>query len=309
MPTIRQIDIRRLDMTLLLVFEGLLRERKATVVAERLGVTQSSVSHALKRLRDAFGDELFLRRPNGVEPTAHALALAPTVSAILELTRQALGGQAAFDPLAAEGTVRIGALDYHCALLAAPLLKRLRQEAPGLTVSFRPAARREALRALAADELDLALGYFWSLPEEYGQEVLFEEGYAVVGRAGHPALRRLTLPRYLAAEHLIVSLDGELRGVVDRALATLGESRRLVAAVPFFLPALAAVAESDMLATLPERLVRSQAGRFALRRAKPPVALRSFTVGAVWHRRQARSGLREWLLARIRDALKEAGRA
>lgn len=306
MPAIGQIELRRLDMTLLLVFDGLLRERKATAVAERLGVTQSSVSHALKRLRDIFGDELFLRRPNGVEPTAQALALAPTIAQILELTRHALGGVAGFDPATAEGTLRIGGLDYHCALLAAPLLARLRQEAPGLTVSFRPAARRDALRALAADELDMALGYFWSLPEEYGAEALFEEGYTVVGRAGHPALRRLTLERYLQAEHLIVSLEGDLHGVADRALAAQGLSRRVVAAVPFFLPALAAVAGSDMLATLPERLVRSQAARFGLRRARPPIALRSFRVSAVWHRRQARSGRREWLLGQVRQALRSA---
>jgi DNA-binding transcriptional LysR family regulator len=305
MTAINQIDIRRLDMTLLLVFELLLRERKATVVAERLGVTQSSVSHALKRLRDIFGDELFLRRPNGVEPTARALALAPAIAGILDLTRQALGGSAGFEPATARGTLRIGGLDHHCALLAAPLLARLRQEAPAISVSFRPAARRDALRALAADDLDISLGYFWALPEDYGAETLFTEGYAVVGRRGHPALRRLTLARYLEAEHLIVSLDGELRGIVDRTLAVEGRTRRVVAALPYFLPALVAVAESDLLATLPERLVRSQMARFGLVAARPPMALRSFDVAAVWHRRQAKSGLREWLLGRIKDALRE----
>jgi DNA-binding transcriptional LysR family regulator len=309
MPAIGHTELRRLDMTLLLVFDGLLRERKATVVAERLGVTQSSISHALKRLRDIFGEELFLRRPNGVEPTAHALALAPTIRRILELTREALGADPGFDPATAQGTLRIGGLDYHCALLAAPLLARMRHVAPGLTVSFRAAARRDALRALAADELDLALGYFWALPEEFGQETLFEENYAVVGRAGHPALRRLTLPRFLAAEHLLVSQDGALHGVVDRALAERGAARRVVAAVPHFLPALATVADSDLLATLPARLVRSQARRFRLASAKPPLPLRSFTVSAVWHRRQARSALREWLLARVREALRDAARA
>lgn len=104
-------ELRRLDLTVLLVFLGLLRHRKATDVAKELGLTQSGVSQALKRLRDIFGDDLFLRRPHGMEPTAIALALEAPVANAVETIRGALGQTKSFDPAKALGTIRLAALD------------------------------------------------------------------------------------------------------------------------------------------------------------------------------------------------------
>ncbi len=110
-------ELRRLDLTLLLVFLGLLRHRKGATVADELGLTQSAVSQALKRLRDIFGDDLFLRRPHGMEPTATALALEAPVAQAVEALRGALGAARRFDPARAEGTVRIAALDAEQAVV------------------------------------------------------------------------------------------------------------------------------------------------------------------------------------------------
>ena len=111
MPDLDRTKLRRLDLTLLLILLGLLRHRRATAVAAELGLTGSSVSHALGRLRDVFGDELFLRRPHGLVPTAFALAIEPEVRAAVEALDGALRGPPAFDPPTAGGRLRIAARD------------------------------------------------------------------------------------------------------------------------------------------------------------------------------------------------------
>ncbi len=296
------VDIRRLDMTLLLVFQELMRHRKLTVVAERLGLTQSSISHALRRLREILGDELFLRRANGVEPTSRALELDPTIRDIIELTRKALDRNAALDPAMAAGVIRISMPDHHAAVLVPPLLREMQRETPRLQLVVRPLVRRQALDALLANEIDLALGHLWKLPEGMQARLLFADGYRVAARKGHKLLRGgLSLERYLAAEHVLVSLAGDLQGVVDRALARRHLKRRLVAAVPYFLPALAMVSRTDLLATVPRRYAEAFAGEFDLRLAPVPLALSAYSVSAVWHERNARNRLLAWVVEAIAE--------
>lgn len=274
------IDIRRLDMTLLLMFASLLRTRQVTATASELGLTQSSVSHALGRLRDVFDDPLFVRRPSGMEPTARALELEPIVESIIDLSRQALS-PTEFDLGEAEGVVRVAALDHHCALVAAPLVERLRRDAPRLKVSFRALARRPAVDALLAGKVDVALGLFWNLPETVERTPLWQDGYCVVGSAAHWSGRQLTRDAYLAARHLLVSLDGGFDGVVDKALRAEGLERRVIATVPYFLSALAAAERGDGVLTVPRGFAEIYAPRFGLRVMEAPLPLRRFEMSAI----------------------------
>jgi len=295
MGDIDQLKLRRLDLTILLVFLGLMRRRKATEVARELGLTQSAVSHALRRLRDIFGDELFLRRPHGLEPTAVAIAAeAPIQAAVLGL-RAALSAPGAFEPGSAEGVVRIAAYDAELATLVPALICRLGHEAPKLTIVARALGRGEALDALSRGEVDIALGFFWKLDDAFLATPLLDEEYRVVG--GHATKRKgpLTLERYLALPHILVSPAGDLRGIVDTMLEREGRSRRVVAAVPLFFPALAAVRNSGAVATIPRRIAEGYAAAFDLWTAEPPIAVRRFTVSAVRHRRNLASPLQLWL--------------
>jgi DNA-binding transcriptional LysR family regulator len=295
-------ELRRLDLTLLLVLLGLLRHRRAATVARELGLTPSAVSQALRRLRDIFGDELFLRRPHGLAPTDTALALEAPVAAAVEALRGALGAAQAFDPARAEGTIRIAALDLEQATLLPSLSARVRREAPGLRLVALPLGRGAAVAALAEGRVDLALGYIWDAPGAISSRPLFDEGYRVVGApASLPAAPDLDLDAYCAAEHILVSPSGDLTGVADRALARLGRGRRVVLALPAFLPALAAAAETGALVTLPSRLARGAAPAFGLVSAAPPLALRPFTISVFWHRRDESSPKLAWLLARLAD--------
>jgi DNA-binding transcriptional LysR family regulator len=298
-----EIDIRRLDMTLLLAFAELMRHRKLTVVAERLGLTQSTISHALRRLRDIFDDELFLRHAGGVEPTARAQELEPFVRDILELARKALDRNKAFEAACASGVVRIAMPDHHCALMTRPLIDLFTREAPGLQVSIRPLVRQQALDALAGNEIDLALGHFLKCQEGLSARLLFEDDHVVIARKDHPVIRRkLDLTTFLRVDHMLVTLDGALEGIVDRALVRRGQTRRLVAGVPYFMPALAMVSRTDVIATIPRRHAEAFAADFGLRIFAPPLELPSYRVAVVWHARNAKSGLVQWVVEALAGA-------
>jgi DNA-binding transcriptional LysR family regulator len=295
-------ELRRLDLTLLLVFLGLLRHRKALDVAAELGLTQSAISQSLKRLRDIFGDELFLRRPHGMEPTATALALEAPVAAAVDALRGALGAARSFDPATATGLVRVAALDAEQAVLVPPLAARLRLLAPGLTLSVLPLGRGAAMEALSEGRADLVLGYVWDQPEAISGEPLYDESFLVAGRPeALPEAPHISLDAYCAADHILISPGGDLRGVVDDQLAAMDRGRRVVLGLPAFLPALAAVAASGTLVTLPARVARAFAPGFGLATAEPPIPVRSFPVSVFWHRRNDTDPRTTWIRQQLRD--------
>jgi DNA-binding transcriptional LysR family regulator len=295
-------ELRRLDLTLLLVLLGLLRHRKALDVAADLGLTQSAISQSLKRLRDIFGDELFLRRPHGMEPTATALALEAPVAAAVDALRGALGAARSFDPATASGIVRVAALDAEQAVLIPPLAARLRLLAPGLTLSVLPLGRGAAMEALSEGKADLVLGYVWDLPEAISCEPLYDESFLVAGRPeALPEAPHISLDAYCAADHVLISPGGDLRGVVDDQLAAMDRGRRVVLGLPAFLPALAAVAASGTLVTLPARVARAFAPGFGLATAEPPIPVRSFPVSVFWHRRNDTDPRTTWIRQQIRE--------
>jgi DNA-binding transcriptional LysR family regulator len=301
MTDLSSSELRRLDLTLLLVFLGLLRHRKAAVVADELGLTQSAISQALKRLREVFGDPLFLRRPHGMEPTATALALEAPVAQAVEALRGALGVARRFDPGSAEGLVRIAALDAEQAVLIPALAAGLRGAAPGLRLTVLPLGRGEAVAALAEGRADLALGFLWDAPEWVSGERLYEEGFLVAGRPeALPRAPEVGLDAYCAADHVLISPGGDLQGIVDRQLEDLGRTRRVVLGLPAFLPALAAVAASGALVTLPARVARDFAPCFGLVTAEPPLEIRRFPVSVFWHRRNDGDPRTMWLREQIR---------
>jgi DNA-binding transcriptional LysR family regulator len=296
-------QLRRLDLTLLLVFLGLVRHRKAADVATELGLTQSAISQAVKRLRDIFQDDLFLRRPHGMEPTATALALEDPVRRAVEALRGALGAARTFDPKQAEGVVRIAALDAEQAVLIPPLAARLRKDAPGLRLSVLPLGRADAVEALIEGRADLALGFIWDLPETIMSEPLYEESFLVTGLPqALPDAPAVSLDTYCAADHVLISPAGDLRGVVDDRLAAIGRHRTITLGLPAFLPALAAVASSNALLTLPARLAQRLAPGFGLVTATPPVDVRRFPVSIFWHRRNAADPRTAWLRKAVADS-------
>lgn len=304
MSDLSEIQLRRLDLTLLLVFLGLLRHRKAVDVAAELGLTQSAISQGLRRLRDVFGDPLFLRRPHGMEPTATALALERPVTQAVEALRGALGQARAFDPARTSGTIRLAALDSEQAWLVPALAARLRRLAPGLTLSVLPLGRAAAVEALVEGRVSLLFGLLPDRPEVIESQAIYAETYRVAGRPDAlPDAPHISLADYVRADHVLVSPGGDLTGIMDAELDRQGLRRRVVLGLPAFLPALAAVRASGALVTLPARIAEAFAPGFGLVTAAPPVALRSFEVTAYWHLRNARDPQVRWIVDQARAAV------
>jgi DNA-binding transcriptional LysR family regulator len=299
--------LRRLDVTVLLVFSGLMRLGKATLVAEELGLTNSSISHALRRLRDVFGDELFLRRPHGLEPTAFARSIEPAVQSALEALQGALAGPDSFEPAHSDAHVRLAAQDYEIATIVPALLARMRAVAPGMTLSIQALTKPDALKALEAGDVDLALGFFPELAATFLSTFLLEETYLVAAHPSHPFLQEgQGLDAYLSADHLLVSGDATMSGIVDQVLAAQGLKRRVALSVPLFLPALAMLPGNAMLATLPAALVTAHAARFGLAFAPPPVDIRAFPVQAVRHMREEKNPMINWLIDELQAGVEPA---
>jgi DNA-binding transcriptional LysR family regulator len=302
MSNFSHVQLRRLDLTLLLVFAEAMRTRKLGVVAERLGLTPSGVSHALARLRDIFQDPLFLRHATGVRPTPRAIAMLDDVTAaIAALTRTI--EQDAFDPASIRRIFRIAALDFGVTMLAPHLIEVIAKNAPGVQLSFISLAKAEALRSLADGQIDIAIAVFHEAPPGFRRRVLAKESFVTVARKKHPALRRgLTLRRFVELDHLLVSPVGDLDGPVDAALQKIGKTRRVVAALPQFLAALATAAASDVLVTVPRGLARAYGPTFGLSIYDTPVSMPGYEMAAMQGPLSARDPAVDWLVNNLLPA-------
>lgn len=294
-----------LDLGQLRALDALMSERHVTRAAERLGLSQPALSHALARLRDRTGDELFVRTARGVTPTPRALELAPQVREILARVDRLLEPPR-FSPKTLERTFVIACADFVELRLAHALIRRFSKEAPKVDVMIRPqgAVTPEDLEAGRAD---LVIGV--QVPERAGimQRRLRDEGFLSVVRRRHPSVkRRLTLSQFVALEHVQIAPRGLPGGPVDDALAALGLSRRIVLKVPSFLPALRVVAETDLILTAPEHLVRDAIRSLPLVAHPTPVAAKPFQLILAWHERAqqdpAHAWLREQVIARLASA-------
>lgn len=299
MADIDENKIRQLDGSLLLVLRELLRQRRTTLVARRLGLSQSAVSHALARLRVLFGDPLFVRKPYGLEPTRHALELAPRIEALIDAIQQALGLSDSFVPETSTRGFRIGAPDHIATLIAPPLLRAFLRDAPHARFAFSQRLGQDALDALARDEIDLAVGRFALPAHSFTIEKLFEDRYCLVARRRHPRLRqKLTRALYSRLDHVQISVAGDFRGLEIEPLGEKGLARRTVAAVPRFLIAFAVVARSDAVAVAPRRLALEHAASFGLAVHELPFALDPIRVVAARRPQSDRGVL--WLLDLLR---------
>src|SRR5580704_15828657 len=182
-------QIRKLDGGLLLVFRELMTRRRASEVAHHLGISPSAISHALGRLRDLFGEPLFIRRSHGLEPTPRAMDLAPRVERLLGQIDEMVSSESGFDPAASRRRFRIACPEDIASLIAQPLIAAFRLEAPRATFSTRWAIHDRALRAVHRGEADVALGVFLAIPAGLTGEPILEDEQCVIARQGHPLVQ------------------------------------------------------------------------------------------------------------------------
>ncbi len=294
MILIGMTNIRNIDLNLLVAFNALYDARNVTRAAERLALTQPTVSGMLTRLRDLFGDPLFVRTQHGVLPTPRADALSEPVKALLANV-EALVTPDEFDPGSAEMIISVSANDYMQHALIVPFIECLRKQAPGIRLAIMPAYIAGLAERLARGTIDLAI----SIPEfanpSLPRSFLYTERYVCVARRDHPLKgKKLSLEAFCRFDHVMVSpTGGSFSGPTDDALAELGVSRRVSVSLPSFHVMLETIRTDDFLALVPERLLY---GKMAgLKLFEPPVLVPHFDVIACWHRRVDADPAQRWI--------------
>lgn len=294
-PTIDRMDTSRLDLNLLVTLEALLTERNVTKAAARLHLSQPAVSAQLSRLRDVFDDPLLLPAQRGMTPTAKALALLEPLRQALDQVRGVAASHLHFDPATADLTVTIAASDFLQMAVLQPLVLRLRRTAPGLRVAIRHMDPAQHAAQLARGDIDLGLMQPIEAAPSLRMRPLFHERYVLIARRGHPAVKaKLSAKAFAALEQVVVSPSGGAFSTpVDHALAALGLKRQVVLSAASFLFVPDIVGRSDLVAMVPERLVKGRAA--GLQVLPPPLPISGFDIAMVWHERNHGHAAQRWL--------------
>ena len=306
--------LRGVDLNLLAALDALTRTASVTLAAAQLGVTQSAMSHTLRRLRGLFDDPLLVRSKGGMVLTPRAEALRVPLRGGLRSLARVLAEPHAFAPASAQRTFRIAAPDLFSILVFPPLLRTLAERAPGVDLALVPAPPRLA-DALETGDVDVVVHPVLLDPRGFGLDVrvddelqrtaLFRDGFRCFARAEHPALtgRKLGLRKYTTLDHVLVSPSGRGPGVVDYLLAEQGLSRRVALRVPQFAAALEVVTQTNLILTGPASLARSRIGATLVSRPAP-FALPEHAITMVWHPRFTDEPGHRWL----RELLVEVAR-
>lgn len=300
------MNLAGIDLNLLVVFNAVMDERSATRAGRKIGMSQPAVSNALNRLRHLMRDDLFVRGPEGMRPTARALELEVPVRRALSELEDALD-PVSFDPAHAERTFTIATNDYMTMTLLPYLAGYLVAEAPGVNIHTSPIEGR-LFEKLDAQEADYGIMALSDVPDRFGRIDVGSDHFVCMMRKDHPLARYHDIPleEYAAARHLLVSHRGDAHGFVDDELANMGLSRRIVIVVNHFGSAPMIISSSDLIVTVPSRMAEKCTQFFDLHVVPSPISPPANMIGGVlvWHKRLTNHPAHSW----FRQMILRAGR-
>ncbi len=297
------MNIRTLDLNLLIVAASLYKHRNVSKSALELGLSQSAVSHALSRLRKYFDDPMFVRTSKGVLPTEFARGIQVELLEVVNRADQLVNRRASFDPAKAQGRITFSTTDYIEVIVMPQLQVLLAKEAPGLQISIRPTGGELPKRALEEGSVDLAIaGFYEDLPEGFYRSKLFSDGFACATRKNHPTIRdRLSMDDFFDNKHALITLSGDFK---DKIITTVGKKKRERAitygSYSFTGPAWV-LPEADFILTAPALLIERYARHFPIKVWKSPVDLGQIELQMIWHGQTHQDPLRVWLRSRIKE--------
>jgi DNA-binding transcriptional LysR family regulator len=294
-----------LDLNLLRVFDAVMSEQNLTRAAQRLAMTQPAVSNSLRRLRESLNDDLLIRTPHGVKPTARAEELWPAVQSALMGLESAIAPQR-FDIAHAKATIWLAMADSTASLLLPSLMRAIQLEAPGINVRIMPLTTRDPRPLLTQNDISIAIGSFPGIvaqlaggqgaPSSMRHQRLYSGEYVCIMRKGHPlANSDLTLDEYCGAEHALVSFAGRAQGPADEVLAGMGRERRIVLTVNQFYTVGRVVAESNLVSIVPRHVISAIGMDDLLIIKKVPFMLPVVHVDMLWRERDTRNPVHQWL--------------
>lgn len=311
-------NISSIDLNLLKVLYALSTERHLTKAGDAVGLSQPAMSHALRRLRDLFEDDLFVRTHNGMEPTSFCLTLAPRVRDALNNLDVALGTEREFNPENAMMTLRVGLNDMLSILLLPALLKKAMRVAPEIdirvinTLSVVDNARipNDPYLDLDTGRTDLAVVRDLTTPTRFVRESLFSTDYVCVGRQRNPVFQSpIDVSSYNALEHVMVSRGDAEFSSLDTDLKSRGLQRRVKVRVPLYSTAQTIVSETDLVQTMPRVLLPFAVKRFRFKVSELPAESPTREYFFVWHKVRQSGPMIAWLRSLIRDSFKSVERS
>jgi DNA-binding transcriptional LysR family regulator len=301
----REVDLRGIDLNLLVLFNALVEHRNVTRAAEVMHMSQPAMSRALGRLRKLLNDPILVRSGNGLVPTSRAIALHPELNRLLNEISH-LVADVPFSPEQLTGCVTLAATDH--SILFPKILALLEKAAPRLDVKVIPLFNI-AEEHLHNGSIDLAFGVFQALlPTTLHQESLYEDTYVTLMRRGHSAGDCCSIGQFISLKHVLVTAVGDGRGVVDTALDKLGLQRRVVLQLPSFITALAVVAESDFVVTLPASIAHRYAVHYNLVAIMPPIDCPAITHTLIWSGVRDADLANQWLRKLVRESASQIER-
>jgi DNA-binding transcriptional LysR family regulator len=297
------MNFRDVDLNLLLVMDSMLSERNVTAVARRLNISQPTVSTSLKKLREIFGDELFVRTAAGMQPTQRAVEIGKPLERVIHILKSEILGAPEFDPATSTRTFTINTTDIGEMVFIPPIITRLREFAPRASVDCVCLDPAEIVQAMATGKVDLAIGY---LPELTSSSVfvqsLFEHPFVCLLREHHPILsEKLTVETYRDAQHIALVGDGHGQKKFETMIAKSGIERHIAFRSQHFMNIPFIVRDSDLVATVPKVIAVAFAHLPGIRAALPPFDIPPIPIKQYWHQKMNNDPSQTWLRRTMSD--------
>jgi DNA-binding transcriptional LysR family regulator len=294
-----------IDLNLLVTFVVLMRERSTTMAGRNLALSQSAVSHSLRKLRNIFDDELFVRAGNKLVPTPRAVALHDEFLPLLGAIESKLIERESFTPATSARVFRLGLPSALEVCVTPLLLSELSTKAPNINLVVRSADVYSGPRMLDDDEIDLAVSYFSEIGPAHHREPLGSYNYGCIFDGTRLGIGSpISLRQYLAAKHILNSFSGDRSGVADRTLAEQGHARRVLVATQDFSSIPYYLLGSDTIATLPTYAARTYAQRIGLTYSPVPFSMPDFELSMIWHASLDKDPAQRWLRALVAESVR-----
>ncbi|MEP1445052.1 MAG: LysR family transcriptional regulator [Paraglaciecola sp.] len=278
--------MRPQELNLLMIFDAIMTERSITRAANRLSMTQPAVSNAVSRMRVAWKDELFVKDGRNIQPTLHAQNLWNQVREPLSSLSEAVGPKS-FDPATAKRTFRVAVNDIVVDMAWAELRCIFEKEAPGVNIHAVPYTIVNTEQVLEDAEVDMVIGGTGVISNTFRAEYLFSPIFVCIMNNDHPLAKAdLSVEEFAAADHLLVSLSGDITGYTDQVLLQHGLSRRVAVTVNHFSSVANLIKRSDLICMIPISAVAEEIIAGDIAATKPPIELMPQQIAAIWHKRQ-----------------------
>ncbi|MDB5796143.1 MAG: LysR family transcriptional regulator [Paucimonas sp.] len=300
------MNLRALDLNLLVIFHALMTERHVTRAAMKIPMSQPAMSNALARLRYLFKDELFIRSTRGMEPTPRALELGEAVHQILRQTERLMSSDLSFDAATAQRSFTARMSDLVGYLVLPDLIRKIRSDAPGIKLDVLHMAPERTVKALEADQLDFALSMELKHSTSIQTQPMFKDRMVCVMRSGHPLAKkkRLALDNFLQAEQAKVAMSPTDIRFVDGVLMDQGLERKIVVTVPHWLLLPEVLGKTDVIAVISSKLA-ARLPRDALVTRALPFDSPDFHWSLYWHRRHDNSIPQQWIRSVVAETCRD----